>query len=234
MADMAIPDLSDGVIWYVVFLYSTICHEAAHAWAAYRLGDRTAYDGGQVSLDPVPHVRREPFGMVVVPILSYLMGGWMLGWASAPYCHDWAERYPKRAAWMAMAGPAANLLLVLGTALGIRLGMALGTLAPGLPWHDSMHVVEGAGGPFWEFIALVLSVVFSLNLLLLTFNLLPVPPLDGSNLPLLFLPPGAAAKYREFMSGGSFHLIGLFVAFKLFGMVYPSIRRVAFEILYLG
>ena len=231
---MAIPDLSDGVIWYVVFLYSTICHEAAHAWAAYRLGDRTAYDGGQVSLDPVPHVRREPFGMVVVPILSYLMGGWMLGWASAPYNPAWAERYPKRAAWMAMAGPAANLVLVLGAALLIRLGMAAGTLAPGLPWGDSMHLVVGAGGPFWEFLALVLSVVFSLNLLLLTFNLLPVPPLDGSNLPLLFLPPAAAAKYREFMSGGSLHLLGLFVAFKLFGFVYPAIRWAAFEALYMG
>jgi len=48
-------------------------------------GDHTAALGGQVSLDPVPHIRREPFGMVVFPILTYVMGGWMMGWASAPY-----------------------------------------------------------------------------------------------------------------------------------------------------
>ena len=67
-----------GLIWYVVFLLSTTCHEAAHALAAKWGGDLTAFHGGQVSLDPVPHIRREPFGMVVFPILSYAMGGWMM------------------------------------------------------------------------------------------------------------------------------------------------------------
>src|SRR5215468_6229382 len=80
------PDfLALGLIWYVVFLFSTTCHEAAHALAAKLGGDLTAFHGGQVSLDPIPHVRRELFGMVVFPILSYVTGGWMMGWASAPY-----------------------------------------------------------------------------------------------------------------------------------------------------
>jgi hypothetical protein len=70
-ARMDQPDYAIGLIWYVVFLYSTVCHEAGHAWAAYRLGDDTAYAGGQVSLDPIPHIRREPFGMVLVPLLSF-------------------------------------------------------------------------------------------------------------------------------------------------------------------
>ena len=93
-----------GVVWYVVFLLSTTCHEASHAWAAKLGGDLTAFHGGQVSLDPIPHIRREPFGMVIFPLLTYATGGWMMGWASAPYDPSWSERYPRRAAWMSLAG----------------------------------------------------------------------------------------------------------------------------------
>jgi hypothetical protein len=99
-------DLAGGLQWFLVFIFSTSWHEAAHAWVAHKLGDSTAYEGGQVSLDPTPHIRREPIGMVVVPIISYLIGGWMIGWASAPYDPRWANQYPRRAALMALAGPA--------------------------------------------------------------------------------------------------------------------------------
>ena len=105
--------------WYVAFLFCTVLHEAAHAWAAKLGGDLTAYDGGQVSIDPVPHIRREPVGMVVLPLLSLIMshGSWPFGYASAPYDPYWAMRYPKRAALMALAGPAANLLTAIGAGL---------------------------------------------------------------------------------------------------------------------
>jgi len=71
-----------AMAWYVVLLVSLSFHEAAHGFAAMKLGDTTAYHGGQVTLDPIPHIRREPFGMVVFPILSFLLAGWMIGWAS--------------------------------------------------------------------------------------------------------------------------------------------------------
>src|SRR2546422_6505961 len=71
--------------WYLVFLFSTTFHEAAHAWVAQLGGDLTAYEGGQVSLDPRPHIRREPWGMVVLPLISVLMFGWPFGFASTPY-----------------------------------------------------------------------------------------------------------------------------------------------------
>src|SRR3990167_6103885 len=100
-----------GVVWYAVFLFSTTCHEAAHAWAAKLGGDPTAALGGQASINPLPHIQREPLGTVVVPVASYLLGGWMIGWASAPYDPLWAERHPRRAGLMALAGPGANLLL---------------------------------------------------------------------------------------------------------------------------
>ena len=93
-----------GVVWYVVFLLSTTCHEAAHAWVSLRGGDPTASHGGQVSLNPIPHIRREPFGMVLFPWLSFFAGGWMMGWASAPYDIRWAYTYPRKSGAMALAG----------------------------------------------------------------------------------------------------------------------------------
>src|SRR5262249_4613367 len=99
------------VFWLPAFLFSTTVHEAAHAWAAWRLGDPTAYLAGQVSLSPWPHVRRSPIGMVVIPLLTSLTQGWTMGWASSPYDRDWADRYPRRAAVMALAGPLGNLAI---------------------------------------------------------------------------------------------------------------------------
>ena len=114
----SVEQVVDAITYFVVFLFSTTLHEAAHAWAALRGGDLTAYHGGQVSLDPRPHIKREPFGMVVLPLVSALATGWPMGYASAPYDPDWARRYPRRAALMALAGPGANLLLVILAALG--------------------------------------------------------------------------------------------------------------------
>ena len=84
MQPIAAETIALGFIWYVVFLFSTTCHEGAHALVAKLGGDPTAFYGGQVTLNPLPHIRREPLGTVVVPILSYLFSEWMIGWASAP------------------------------------------------------------------------------------------------------------------------------------------------------
>ena len=73
---MTLPGLGEGVIWYGIFLFSATAHEAAHARIALHGGDPTAYHGGQVTLDPRPHIRRSPFGMVVMPILSVILFGW--------------------------------------------------------------------------------------------------------------------------------------------------------------
>src|SRR5688572_8594210 len=119
------PDLASAFIYYVVFLFSTTVHEAAHAWAAKLGGDLTAYHGGQVSLDPAPHVDGQPFGMVVLRLLSVMTSGWPLGFASAAFDPTWALRYPRRAGWMALAGPSADMLLMLLTGLALRLGLVI-------------------------------------------------------------------------------------------------------------
>src|SRR5262245_6365596 len=116
--------IATGFLWFLAFLFSTTIHEAMHALFALRGGDATAYHGGQVSISPIPHIKREPIGMLVVPLLTALSQGWALGWASTPYDPRWAARYPKRAAVMAAAGPAGNLLIAVIAFVLIKIGLA--------------------------------------------------------------------------------------------------------------
>ena len=237
MREMTPEFFALGMIWYIVFLFSTTCHEAAHALAAKLGGDPTAFQGGQVSLNPIPHIQREPFGMALVPIASYALGGWMIGWASAPYHPDWERRYPRRAAWMALAGPGANFTLMLLAAAGIRVGVSMGVFrAPQTAIFS--HITEaanaGEAGSLATFAATFLSVLFLLNLLLGTFNLLPVPPLDGSSGITLLMSERTALRYLEMLKEPMFRMLGLLAAWWLFGKVFDVIFTLALNALYPG
>ena len=222
MHDLTPEFLLYGFIWYVAFLFSTTCHEAAHALVAKLGGDETASQGGQVSLNPVPHIRREPFGMVLIPLLSYFINQSMIGWASAPFDPLWERRHPRRAGWMALAGPAANFSLMLLAVIGLRVGTFTGWLG-----RDPV-----TGRPGIAFITLI--VFFSLNLLLGTFNLLPVPPLDGSTGILIFMNESQAQKYLNWLRGNSYAMLGLLVALLFFSKVYRYVEVFATNILLRG
>ena len=215
MPDLSPELLALGFIWYVAFLFSTTCHEAAHALAAKIGGDDTAFAGGQVSLNPIPHIQREPWGMVVIPILSLIINGSIIGWASAPYNPEWERRHPRRAAWMALAGPATNYTLMLIAAVALRLGWSQGWL------HDDP--LTGKPG----FASSVLGAFFSLNLLLGTFNLLPVPPLDGSTAVMLFMGETRSQRYLDWLRGNSYAIVGLLLAIVAFRYVYAPIKALA-------
>ena len=208
-----------GFVWYVAFLFSTTCHEAAHALVAKWGGDDTAALGGQVSLNPVPHIQREPWGMVIIPILSFIFTRGMIGWASAPFDPDWERRHPRRAAWMALAGPSANFTLMLLAALGLRIGGNMG-------WLDRDPVT---GHP--TLLMLTLFVFFSLNLLLGVFNLLPAPPLDGSTVIMLFMSERRALRYLEWLRGNSFAMLGLLAVLLVFNYFYRPVEEFATNLL---
>jgi len=221
-----------GILWYVVFLLSTTAHEASHALVAKMGGDLTAFHRGQVSLNPIPHIRREPFGMVLLPILSYASGGWMMGWASAPYDPLWQLKHPRRAAWMSLAGPAANFALVLIAGIAIHLGIAAGAFqAP--ESANFQRVVEASSPGFAEGAAKFLSLLFSLNVLLGVFNLLPVPPLDGYSVLGIFLTDNGARRLEALRQRvRSFSFIGLLVCWQLFGKLYGPLFAFALRALY--
>jgi Zn-dependent protease len=224
-------ELTDGIKWYLAFVFSTGTHEAAHAWAAWKLGDDTAARGGQMTLDPTPHIRREPFGMVVVPILSYLAGGWMIGWASAPYDPQWALRFPRKAALMALAGPSANLLIALVSAALLLGGRSVGFFLEASRLTFS-HLVDAGPQEISVFAGTFLSIFFSLNLLLAAFNLIPLPPLDGAAASMLVLPERAARRWMQLTSDPRLRVVGLLVVWNLFGVVftplYSAIARFVF------
>lgn len=223
-----------GVIWYIVFLFSTTCHEGAHALVAKLGGDPTAFHGGQVSLNPLPHVQRSPMGLVAVPLLTYILPPhWMIGWASAPYDPAWQERYPRRAAWMALAGPAANFTLMIVAGVSIRVGMLNGIFR--MPDSAGFtHVTEAAVPGVAGFAASFLSILFVLNLLLGTFNLLPVPPLDGHNGVTLLMSEGTARRFLEWTRAQGLGMAGLVLAWVLFDKIFDFIFRWALAVLYPG
>jgi Zn-dependent protease len=224
--------LAQGLLYYVVFLFSTTMHEAAHAWAAMLGGDLTAYHGGQVSLDPRPHIRREPFGMLILPLITTLSSGWPMGFASAPYDPRWAMRYPQRAGWMAIAGPAANLLLVIVAIVVIKIGLFTGVFYPPASVGFGRLVGTDATG-LWPGVAALVGILFSMNLLLAVLNLIPLPPLDGSAAILLLMPASAANRYQQMVwSSPMLGMIGMLAAWRLIDVAFYPVFFFMIHIIY--
>lgn len=231
MPELTVETLTLGLIWFVVFLFSTTCHEGAHALVAKLGGDPTA--SGQVTLNPIPHIKREPFGMVVVPILSYMLGGFMMGWASAPYDPHWAYRHIHRAARMALAGPAANFILMLLAATAIRAGVAFDFFQPPSNIRSYAEITlaaEPAG--IGSLLAPVLSVLFMLNLMLGTFNLLPFPPLDGNVGVTILMSEDRARRFLEIFRLPNMAFMGLFLGWALFYRISAYLFTIALNLLY--
>jgi Zn-dependent protease len=231
---MLLDTIALGLLWYIVFLLSTTCHEAAHSLVAKWGGDLTAFHGGQVTLNPIPHIRREPFGMVLFPLISYYAGGWMMGWASAPYDPSWSHAYPRRAAKMALAGPAANFLLAILAAIAVHAGIGIGLFtAP--EFARFTQIVDPASPGLAEGLAKFLSLLFSLNILLGAFNLIPFPPLDGFNAVCILMTESAARRFRGLgASIRRYSLVGLMVSWFIFERIYGPIFAFAFKALYPG
>ena len=223
------PDL---IAWYAVFVLSTTAHEAAHALVAYLGGDPTAYRAGQVSLNPIPHIRREPFGMVLMPLFGLLSGGWCIGWASTPYDPRWEQRHPRRAAWMAAAGPGANLLLGLLAFALLWLGLAGGFFfAP-----DSINYsrVVASDAALLDGLGRLLSITLLLNLVLFLLNLLPVPPLDGASAIRLVLPEDLGLRLQEALQARWISIVVLLFIFLGFGRIIGPLWRGLVELLHPG
>jgi Zn-dependent protease len=225
----------EAIAFYLVFVFAVTLHEAAHALAAKLGGDLTAYNGGQVSIDPIPHMKREPFGMVVLPILSVAISGWPIGYASAPYDPAWAVRFPKRAAWMALAGPAANLVLAAAAGVVVRIGMSAGVFeAPPSIHFTQITAATGEPTSLAAGFAFLLSILFSLNLLLFLINMIPLPPLDGSGAMPLILPESWLESYRGLIHQPMFGLIGIIIVWNLIGEIFNPCLLFAIGLLYPG
>ncbi len=223
------------LVWYLVFLFSTTFHEFSHAFLALKGGDLTAYETGHVTLDPTPHVRRSPWGMVLIPLITYLQWGWMMGYASVPYNADWGRKNPLRQALMSLAGPMANLLLAL---------LALGLMRALLAAHVFEYVIDISSGRYVQVagagtarsplgaLALALGVMFKLNVILCVFNLLPIPPLDGSGVLSGLFPDSAGRLYERMNEMPAFSILGMLLAWQVSPYIVTPVWRVALGLLY--
>lgn len=226
------------VVWYAVFLFSTSLHEAAHALAAARGGDFTAYNSGQVTLNPVPHIQREKVGMIFVPLLSFAYyyfaygSPWMLGWASAPFNPFWAARHPRKSFVMSLSGPLSHLLPALAAWCAMLIGLRTGIFVPGI-FTDSQSLVAPAqeGQALLGAFCLLLDVLFKLNIILCIFNLLPFPPMDGSEVWFLFI-KREEDRLRWRYQFNSYSFAGIMLAWYVFPKVFPPVYLFFIRLLY--
>ncbi|HEY4156440.1 MAG TPA: site-2 protease family protein, partial [Polyangiaceae bacterium] len=204
------------MVWYLVFVFTTTCHEAAHALVAYWGGDMTAYEGGHVTLDPVPHIVRSPVGMVLLPILSYLQMGWMLGFASVPVNVLWGKKHPGRQALMSFAGPFTNLLLALLALVAMRALIGAHVLRFSAMHGQLVEVIGHSSRSPLGAMAMGLGVMFQLNVLLFLFNLVPIPPLDGAGVLEGALPDVFGGIYDWMRRLPGIELLGVLLAWQVF------------------
>jgi len=213
-------------VWLVVFVISVTVHEAAHALAAHLGGDDTAYQGGQVSLNPIPHMQREPIGMVLVPLVTAFTMGWPMGWASTPFDPSWELRHPRRAAWMALAGPGSNFALALGAVVFMHVGVRAGFFVPIDEPHFYAHLIT-AHVKWIDGMARFTSMMYVMNTTLCLLNLIPFPPLDGASAITLLLPEDLGLRFRQALRQPAFSFLGLLLVWYGFGQVLsPVLGRV--------
>lgn len=209
----SIPQILHTISYMALpLLFAMVLHEYAHGWVAYRCGDSTAKRQGRLTMNPLAHI--DLFGTVILPLLCLAMpGGFFLGWAKPVPIDPHCLHQPRRdMALVAAAGPAMNLALAIGSALLFAILLSIEP-AIGNYWSKS----EGATFPdTWQTMLLLpiaVMAVYSvlINVLLMLFNLLPLPPLDGGRILTSLLPPAAAVTLMRVEPYGMFILVGLII-----------------------
>ena len=177
-------------IWLVPVLLAITVHEAAHGWAADKLGDDTARRLGRVTVNPIKHV--DPFGTIALPgLLLLLQAPFLFGWAKPVPVAFHRLNHPKRdMVWVALAGPGVNIAMALAAAL-------------------LLHLVVGGGSTLSQWIADNLFNAIQINVVLAVFNMLPIPPLDGGRVVTGLLPVPLAIRYARIERHGLLILLGL-------------------------
>lgn len=187
-------------IWAIPVLFAITLHEVAHGWAARALGDNTAAALGRLSLNPIRHV--DPVGTIVVPAVLLFLGGFLFGWAKpVPVNMNNLHKPRQHMAWVAAAGPAANLVMALGWAILLKTALTF-----------------GADSPVWTFLGLMSVAGIIINLVLMILNLLPLPPLDGGRV-LAGLVPANVARLLDRIEPYGLVILIVLLAMGILGQV---------------
>jgi len=187
-------------------LFAITVHEAAHGWVASRLGDSTAKMLGRVTLNPFKHI--DPIGTLIVPLATFLLTGFLFGWAKPVPVN---ERNLRNRRWdmalVAVAGPGANLLMAAIWGLAVQIGLALWG---SFQWLALPLVYMGAAGVL-------------INVILMVLNLFPLLPLDGGRVLNALMPPAMSARFSQLEPYGLILLVALLVTGLLSAILSPVI-----------
>jgi Zn-dependent protease len=202
-----IPLIQKIFIFAIPIIFAITVHEVAHGWVANKLGDPTAKILGRLTLNPLKHM--DPIGTVILPLIMIISIGMAFGWAK-PVPVDWRNlRQPKRdMALVAVAGPAANLLMLIIWTLFILLVNGLTHVSPNTVFL--LHEMAAVG--------------IIINAVLIALNLLPLPPLDGSRIVSAFLSPSMALKYHKLERWGLLILVALMFTGILSKILQPMVN----------
>lgn len=195
------------IFQFMVFIFSVMAHEVSHGITAYKLGDDTAKNAGRLTLNPLKHI--DAFGSIFLPFLLILTNSSIIfGWAKPVPYNPYNLKNPRLgAALIGIAGPLSNILLAVIFSIFYRIAVFIGvaSLMPAV---------------------ILFQIIISINLLLAVFNLVPIPPLDGSKLLFAFLPK----KYHRlqmYLDQYGIFLLFIFIFFG-FGLLLPIISRLYF------
>ncbi|OGX32221.1 MAG: hypothetical protein A3G37_00675 [Omnitrophica WOR_2 bacterium RIFCSPLOWO2_12_FULL_46_30] len=191
----------------VIFFLAVVIHEYAHGATAYWLGDRTAKYAGRLTLNPLAHI--DPFGTILLPILLIISRSPVIfGWAKPVPINYWGLRNPKKdILWVGLAGPLANIILAAGLSLLLKIGLVLSTFITQL-------ILQG----------------ILINLVLAVFNLIPIPPLDGSRILISILPANLTKQYAAIERYG-FIILFILLYFRFFDYIIWPIVNILLAIL---
>ncbi len=195
------------IIWAIPVIFAITAHEVAHGWVALKFGDRTAQMMGRLTLNPMKHI--DPIGTILIPAVLLMAGGFMFGWAKPVPVTFQNLRNPKSdMAWVALAGPASNLVMAVIWALVTKSGVML--YQSGIAMGEPMLYMGVAG--------------VMINVMLMTLNLLPLPPLDGGRILVSLLPGPLSWQVSRIEPYGFFILVGL-IYFGILSMIlWPLIN----------
>jgi Zn-dependent protease len=183
----------------IPILFAITLHEAAHGYVARHFGDMTAARAGRISLNPLHHI--DPIGTILLPIVTLALGGIIFGWAKPVPVNFGALRHPKKdMLWVALAGPASNLVMAFGWALIAKIALVM----------QSSYFAE----PMWDMARYGIMI----NAVLIALNMLPIPPLDGGRVAVSLLP------YRQAIALSRIEPYGMFI---LIFMIMPIFNGIS-------
>jgi len=219
-------DIGYLILWFVVFLFSLSCHEASHALTSEWFGDYTGRYQGRISLNPMVHI--DPIGTILIPLMGFMNGGFaMFGWAKPVQTNPllWRDK-TKANIIVSAAGPISNFIIATVAFAAIKIMLITGVVMPAYAGHDVVMPVSES--PLMLGVTKLLGIMLTLNVTLGVFNLLPVPPLDGSHVLESLLPYEMARAYEQIRPYGFILLLALLWTPVLGWIIGPVYQLVGF------